>query len=1038
MDPQAIAILHLSDMHFTHESNPVTARASAAVAALRAEAPQLRACVLAISGDVAHSGQREEYEHALAFFESLKAHLEATYPSALFYFVAIPGNHDCDFSGSSELRELTIDNLGSRLESLDPTGEIARLCLAVQANFYAFLTRLYKIDVPLSEWLYSERELKVDDYTIRFQCHNSAWVSRLPERQGQLLYPISVASVKDSPARDVAAAISILHHPFNWYSSVNSRSFREFIERTSDLVLTGHEHVAGSYNRESHTDARLDYLEGAVLQDKRDAKDSGFNIVLLDLPARQYLHSSHKWTGERYERAHGREWAPFKRNPLLAQHAFENSQEHLLSLTDPGTAFSHPRRQSLALSDLYVYPDLSRQAFVQSGKEDPTRTRIPSGELLDVLADKGDVVITGAANSGKTSLAKTLYLDLKRRKGVVPLMLNGAELKGTRGSDFRKVCASAFGQQYHARQLPRYEQLERSQRLIIIDDFEEARFTERNLKEIMSAANAHAASIIVMADDVFMIGLLSHSRQATRAVFGEFELYTIREFGYALRSKLVEKWHRLGFEITEPETDLQHQIDVCEKMLNTLIGKNLVPSYPLTILTLLQTMEAATKPSTASGSYGYLYEALITAALARVSHRAADLDTKYTYLSRLAYKMYEDDVQRLSREQLEEVTEKYFSMFRLRFPVAQVLRELAEARILDEAHGFYNFKYKYIYCYFVARYLRDNAAGALGQSVRATLHQMADRVHFEDHTNILILYLYLTRDPELIGYLLDCARRIYSDYAPCDFEGDVSFVNTLYTDTRPLVLPPGEPADHRELERERLDSEAAQEEAELHGEAKQIAYGDELTHLLKMNFSVKTLHVLGQVLRNFPGSLERDVKLEIAKESYLLGLRSLKAVLGIAENNLEELRIYFARLIREQRSISGVAELAQSTDELLIWLTLGCAFGIVKRISTAVGLQELSGTYADVLEVLGPTLSAKLIDVAIRLDHFDAVPLDQIEGVARVVTKNLFTRRVLRDLVANHLYLFQVDYRAKQALGELLEIRTTDVRFLDNPSKKER
>jgi len=52
---------------------------------------------------------------------------------------------------------------------------------------------------------------------------------------------------------------------------------------------------------------------------------------------------------------------------------------------------------------------------------------------------------------------------------------------------------------------------------------------------------------------------------------------------------------------------------------------------------------------------------------------------------------------------------------------------------------------------------------------------------------------------------------------------------------------------------------------------------------------------------------------------------------------------------------------------------------VIKRVSTAVGLQELSGTYADVLQDLGPAIPGKLIDVSIRLDHFDSIPLAQIE-----------------------------------------------------------
>ena len=102
----------------------------------------------------------------------------------------------------------------------------------------------------------------------------------------------------------------------------------------------------------------------------------------------------------------------------------------------------------------------------------------------------------------------------------------------------------------------------------------------------------------------------------------------------------------------------------------------------------------------------------------------------------------------------------------------------------------------------------------------------------------------------------------------------------------------------------------------------------------------------------------------------------------------------------------------------------------------AVGLRDLSGTYDDVLEVIGPKTSAELIDVAIRLDHFESPPVTQIKELVGNIEHNNFTRRVLRDLVADHMYLFPVDFKSKQMLGAALDITYSDVRFLSNPDRK--
>lgn len=62
--------------------------------------------------------------------------------------------------------------------------------------------------------------------------------------------------------------------------------------------------------------------------------------------------------------------------------------------------------------------------------------------------------------------------------------------------------------------------------------------------------------------------------------------------------------------------------------------------------------------------------------------------------------------------------------------------------------------------------------------------------------------------------------------------------------------------------------------------------------------------------------------------------------------------------------------------------------------------------------------------------------MDAIESLARELRRNHFTRRVLRELVANHMYLNRIDYQSRQGLGALLDIRSTDVRYLDNPDRK--
>src|SRR5262245_23149979 len=115
-DANCILILHLSDFHFRSASfggQPGQHRAEKVVAAVQARSEfsvGLGMCCVVLSGDIAQSGTSAEYEKATEFIRHLANEIR-TRLQLEPHFLAVPGNHDCDFNIQTSVRDPLVSNV---------------------------------------------------------------------------------------------------------------------------------------------------------------------------------------------------------------------------------------------------------------------------------------------------------------------------------------------------------------------------------------------------------------------------------------------------------------------------------------------------------------------------------------------------------------------------------------------------------------------------------------------------------------------------------------------------------------------------------------------------------------------------------------------------------------------------------------------------------------------------------------------------------------------------------------------------------------
>jgi hypothetical protein len=995
-----LLIVQLGDIHFRSADDPVLSRTSRIVDAVKNLHYGLDGCIIVFAGDIAHAATEEQYLLAFDFAAGLRRGvLDAWKMPVPVKFATVPGNHDCDFSADLPARDAV---LGAGHPN--PTQPTIDLCTEVQDSFFEWRDALNDGDLTVAGRLYYEYVFRFGPSTVLVRCMNTAWLSRIHEKAGTLYYPESKIPTHPDPH---TVAVSMFHHPYNWLQPDNLRAFRNRVEEVSDIILTGHDHdFAKRHTRGERGEVNL-YIEGCALQQAAAPNDSAFNCILLDSETKRQRVLCLKWNGARYSETKPQaEWEPYQVNRLRARDKFEVLPEFAAYLEDPGITLGHLQKTKLSLSDVFVHPDLREVIYKQSVTPDIIR----GDGLLDFVATEGRVLITGAEKAGKTSLAKRLfrtYFD----KGYVPLLLDGAELRVFDDDRTYNEFEKNFAVQYQAEAADAYKQLDRDRRVLIVDDFHKLRLRRASLDAALAQMSHFSGRVILLAHDLAqqvneLVGS-APSRIGAKA----FPHYRIQPFGHARQNELAEKWFSMARHPSEDDEAFSRKIIDAKRMMDTAIGRNFVPSYPIFILPILQAQEAHQNIDINASTYGYFYELLIRRALALGSTREG-FDVKLGYLTHLAYSLFANKTPELTDRELRRIHADYEAVYALDVSFAAIVSDFAACGILEERGDKYYFKYKYYYYYFVASYLRDHIQDEPIQRQVATL---ADTLHEEDSANILLFLAHLSKHPVVVEQMLRRAAAVFTEATASKLSADESPLPELDKTLEEIVYEETPEQREKYLRRlDQLDQERARAEED-------EAFRQSSEYISKIGVAFRTLQILGQIVKNFPGSMPGEQKRAITRACYNVGLRTLGSLLGALKLTKDEFVRSFVEAIRADDPHLNDEELSKRARETVHGLTHIGAYGMVKRISHAVGSPHLKQVY-DSLSKEDPSPAVALIHASLQLDQAQSFPEDEVEDLGKRFDENPLASRVLKSLVINHFHLFTVKYDTKQHICSKLGI----------------
>ncbi|MDD7803004.1 metallophosphoesterase [Ralstonia solanacearum] len=842
-----IVILHLSDIHINNYSHPILDRWEKICATSNALLPDARAVFVVVTGDIAQSGSEEEYQLAGTFFDRLLHCIRGKVKEkTIVHMVTVPGNHDGMFKDPNAARKAIIESIIAGGE-VDET--IITACVAPQVHYFDFCKRFSNQYVTFRDALWAEHEINLDEHTIAFSAINVSWMSQVPEMPGRLVFPIK--RYQSQAKGSASVRIALMHHPLNWYAQETYHPLREFCRRRYQVVMSGHEHAA---NASTIVDLKLGEslsLEAGALMPHEANTTSSFSVVKLDLDKQLFAKVDFSWDGDRYIPVDGDGiWDSFVPLPSRRNDGFALTDEMKARVEDVGATFTHPSKEHIVLSDIFVYPDLHELSTAEL--EGPSTV---SAELLAKQINKiGKILVRGDDQFGKTALLHTLYSSYFAA-GYVPLLVSGRELLGEPEDRLQRIFHSAVESQYGPDAPTRYSQLEISSKVLLVDDLDKTSHHPESLAKVLEYVDRHFQQAVVSASERFDIAGLSSAR--TAEVGSRFSQYRLLGFGYKLRSSLIRRWMALG-EIYQPE-ELQARIHDAESIIDSVIGKGLVPTTAFNVLVLLQSLEAGTKGSLANAGMAEYYEFLIRRSLFQAKVRGEELDEVFSHLANLAWLYHSKAVKHLDETEVERFNTE-FSEHVYRTELAPRLELLTRCRVLAKTGTSYSFRYEYIRYFFAAKYIADNIEDK--PELRAMVLHACKHLYLRDNANIVLFLTHHSASKWIIREVAAVLKKLIADATPFDLQRDTLVLNKWVTQRARLLVDASNVEANRASQRERADEASMLPEYEPDGE---VASLDDLDQVAQLNLLFKTSEILGQILKNRYGSLDKSFKRELVR-----------------------------------------------------------------------------------------------------------------------------------------------------------------------------
>ncbi|MDD5022337.1 MAG: TIR domain-containing protein [Endomicrobiaceae bacterium] len=699
----------------------------------------------------------------------------------------------------------------------------------------------------------------------------------------------------------------------------------------------------------------------------------------------------------------------------------KNSDDFKIFLNDSDILSNgHFDKNKVLLEDIFVYPEL--KSYDLNSKHSKT---VLSENLLDYLYEKQKIIIAGENQSGKTTLCKKIYQDLRKRN-FLPIYITYSDYQYDVSTE-NKI-EIAFKKQYIDVE---FKNINKKRIIPIIDDFHFV--TKFNRKEaIVNEISSYEYQILIV-DKIFGLNFKDEN------LLNKYIQFEIKELLASKRNTLIEKWISLTDDKSKMNVKYQ-KLDENTELIDTTLGKvfrsGIIPAYPFFILSILSNHEAMSKPLDQEiTSQGHCYQALIYIALRKQNVKNEDVDTYINFLSEVAYFCFVNKKSTISIEDFDSFKGFYVKKYNLPIALSKIEKNLEHCNIFSKnSLNCYHFNYPYLYYYFVAKYISEH----IGQNSKHIENIMAN-LHKDENSYIAIFLLHHAKNSLLLEEIELHLLCLFDKYLPANLsKEELKFFDKQIDNISKSLLP------------EKINSESERKKELLNKDEKEIKEEDfkeqceddreDNEFARELRRSIKTVEVIGQIIKNRSGSLEKT-KLENLFES---GMNVLLKILTsffviIREDKTQDDLIDFLKnrleLVSKHKNYKLNDEELEKMAKKIFWgLNFSLIYGIINKIVKSLGSDKLKLIIKDVCAKID-TPASFLIHQGVLMWYTKTIDIENIEKKVKDDSLPETATKILREMVANHCCMHEIDFHDRKKIESVLNMKPNILLKINQDSK---